>query len=674
MGLCVYILYRNWRTIFGQRNEEAPSLNEDRETDLIPRRVLYGNSERNLATVSRDGQRLAFLAPVDGVMNVWSALIDGLDEARAVTNDTERGIFFYIWPYNPDYILHIQDTAGDENWHLYATHLDTNETRDLTPLDTIHARVLALSWEHPNEALVEINDRDERYHDVYRINIVTGEMSLDLENDIGATGFVADHDLNVRFDKLSTSDGGAQFLHREPSGDWQTFIEVPAEDEMTTHPLGFDSTGRTLYMIDSRRRDTSALIELNLDTLEERELAIDSRADITGFMIHPRTGVPQAVLIEYERARWETVDESIAEDLILLKEEFKGDFWLTSRSLDNTRWVVAHDQDTGPMNYYLYEREQRELKFLFANRPELEKYELSPMQSTTIESRDGLSLTVYYTMPSWGHLDSNPPPAVLLVHGGPWGRDRWGFVSDHQLWANRGYSVISVNFRGSWGFGKAFVNAGDREWAGKMHNDLLDVVDWAVETGIADRDKIAIMGVSYGGYATLVGLTFTPEVFACGVDVVGPSNLNTLLDTVPPYWEPEIAMFRTRVGDNSTEEGRQFLAERSPLTFADRIERPLLIGQGANDPRVKQAESDQIVESMTQQGIPATYVLFADEGHGFRRPENNMAFMAIAEAFLAKCLGGRFEPIGDDFDGSSVTVITGETEVPGLAEKLADSS
>ena len=242
------------------------------------------------------------------------------------------------------------------------------------------------------------------------------------------------------------------------------------------------------------------------------------------------------------------------------------------------------------------------------------------------------------------------------------------------MWSNRGYAAISVNFRGSWGFGKDFVNAGDREGAGKMHNDLLDVVDWAVANGIAARDKVAIMGVSYGGYAALVGLTFTPDVFACGVDVVGPSNLNTLLDTMPPYWEPEAAMFRTRVGDNSTGEGRAFLAERSPLTFADRISRPLLIGQGANDPRVKQAESDQIVEAMTSQGIPVTYVLFPDEGHGFGRPENHMAFMAIAEGFLARCLGGRYEPIGDDFQGSSVRVVTGEAEVPGLAEYLANQT
>ncbi len=649
-------------------------MNGDRETRLIPRRVLYGNSERNFAKISRDGKRLAFLAPVEGVMNVWVSPLESIDEAKPVTWDVERGISFYIWPYNSDYILHLQDTAGDENWHLFATHLVTLETRDLTPYEDIHARVLALSSRHPDNVLVELNNRDTRFHDIHRISMVSGESSLEFENDIGASWFAADQDLNVRIATQSTPDGGSRILHRNARREWRQLMDVDPEDEMTTYPLGLDSGGRTLYMIDSRNRDTSALVELDLDSQEGRELAIDSLADITGFMIHPSTGKPQAVSIEHERAHWVAVDESIADDLEVLRGKFADDYWFTSRSLDDGRWVVVHEQDVGPLDFYLYERDTKRLKYLFSNRPELEKYELSPMQSATISSRDGLDLTVYYTLPLWNCREAGPPPAVLLVHGGPWGRDSWGYVPGHQLWANRGYSVISVNFRGSWGFGKAFVNAGNREWAGKMHDDLLDVVDWAAENGIAGRDKVAIMGVSYGGYATLVGLTFTPEVFACGVDVVGPSNLNTLLDTVPPYWEPEIAMFRTRVGDNSTEEGRRFLAERSPLTFADRIEKPLLIGQGANDPRVKQAESDQIVDAMTGQGIPVTYVLYPDEGHGFRRPENNMAFMAIAEAFLAKCLGGRYEPIGHDFDGSSVKVVTGQTDVPGLAEHLTEKA
>jgi dipeptidyl aminopeptidase/acylaminoacyl peptidase len=297
------------------------------------------------------------------------------------------------------------------------------------------------------------------------------------------------------------------------------------------------------------------------------------------------------------------------------------------------------------------------------------------MHPREIKARDGLTLVSYLSLPVWTDPDGDgrppaPLPMVLLVHGGPWGRDAWGYHSQHQMLTNRGYAVLSVNFRASTGFGKRFVNAGNREWGGKMHDDLIDAVNWAVGERIADVAKVAIMGGSYGGYATLAGLTFTPDVFAAGVDIVGPSNLVTLLNTVPPYWKPQIELFTTRVGDHRTEDGRKFLASRSPLTYADRIARPLLIGQGANDPRVKQAESDQIVNAMQAKTIPVTYALFPDEGHGFARPENNIAFMAITEAFLARHLGGRAEPVGDAFTGSSVTVPRGPDLVPGLAEAL----
>ena len=326
-------------------------MNRSSGPGLIPRKVLFGNSERDFVKVSRDGTRIAFLAPLKGVMNVWAAPLDAMNEAGAVTNDAERGVSFYIWPYNPEYILHVQDTAGDENWHLYATHLSTLETKDLTSFEAIHARVLGLSPRHPDEILIEINDRDPRLHDIYRVNVVTGESLLILENDIDAAWFVADQDMNVRLAKVSMPDGGSQVLHREASGGWRKLMKVGPEDEITTHPIGLDSTGRSLYMIGSRNRDTAALVELDMDTLTERELAADSRADIAGFIVHPTTGRPQAVSIEHERARWETVDESLAEDIDLLQGEFKGDFWLTSRSLDDRYWVVAHDRDDGPLNF-----------------------------------------------------------------------------------------------------------------------------------------------------------------------------------------------------------------------------------------------------------------------------------------------------------------------------------
>jgi len=327
--------------------------------------------------------------------------------------------------------------------------------------------------------------------------------------------------------------------------------------------------------------------------------------------------------------------------------------------------------DNGPARSYIYDRKARKANFMFSSRRDLEGLALTKLEPVVIKSRDGLDLVSYLSLPLGSDADNDgrpdkPLPMVLDVHGGPWARDSWGFNPQHQWLANRGYAVLSVNFRGSTGFGKAFLNAGNRQWAAKMHDDLLDAVNWAVAENIADKQKVAIMGGSYGGYATLVGLTFTPDVFACGVDIVGPSNLVTLLSTIPPYWMPLVEQFSQRVGDFRTEEGKKFLESRSPLNFVDRITKPLLIGQGANDPRVKQTEADQIVKAMNSKNIPVTYVLFPDEGHGFARPPNRTAFYAVTEAFLAQHLGGRFQPIGDDFKGSSIKVPSGAEWVPDL--------
>jgi dipeptidyl aminopeptidase/acylaminoacyl peptidase len=380
----------------------------------------------------------------------------------------------------------------------------------------------------------------------------------------------------------------------------------------------------------------------------------------------------QAVATYYERKHWKVLDPAVAKDFEYLRTLADGDVEVVSRTLDDRNWIVAYLVDDGPLRYYRYDRDAGKAEFLFTNRKALEGLPLAKMHPVVIKSRDGLNLVTYYTLPLGSDRDGDgrpdkPLPMVLDVHGGPWGRDTWGYNPNHQWLANRGYAVLSVNFRASTGFGKDFINAGNLQWAGTMHNDLIDAVDWAIQEGIAEPARVAIMGGSYGGYATLVGLTFTPEKFACGVDIVGPSNLVTLLNTIPPYWAPALELFIKRVGDHRTEEGRAKLTERSPLTYVDRIQRPLLIGQGANDPRVKQAEADQIVEAMQQKHIPVTYVLYPDEGHGFARPENRMSFNAVAEAFLAEHLGGRYEPVGDDFHGASLTVPVGADQIPGLA-------
>ena len=647
----------------------------NQEPELIPRKVLFGNPERRSVKLSHDGAQISYLAPVDGVMNVWVAPVDAIKEARSITADTGRGISTHFWTYNASYVMYLQDRDGDENWHVYALNVETGESRDLTPYDGVQAIPKEGSIKFPDEVLIAINRRDPEFHDIYRVNITKGEAELIVTNDFGAVDIMSDRELNPRLAAVLTPDGGSDVLSLSASGEWEVLMRIDAEDDLTTWPLSFDVDGRILYVLDSRGRDTSALMAVDTETGEVKELAVDARVDVGETIEHPLTGRPQAVGFEHERFIWKVLDDSIAADIDRIDDRDKGDFNVRSRTLDDRKWLIEYVKDDGPKTYYLYEREKGELQYLFSDRPELESASLASMCSAIVKSRDGLDLMVYYTLPV-GSTDgdperpSSPLPMVLRVHGGPTGRDSWGYDDEHQLLANRGYAVLSVNFRGSTGFGKGFTNAGNLEWGGAMHDDLIDAVEWAVEEGIADADRVAIMGGSYGGYAVLVGLTFTPEVFACGVDMVGISNLNTFLDNAPPYWKPIMTHFRIRVGDNTTKEGRRFLAERSPVSRVDSIVRPLLIGQGANDPRVTQAESDQIVDAMKERGIPVTYLLYPDEGHGFARPENNLSYMAVAEAFLAKCLGGRFEPIGDDFQGSSIQVLAGAGDVPCLADSL----
>jgi len=638
---------------------------------LIPRKLLFGNPDKALPKLSPDGKHLSYLAPVEGVMNVWVGPVDKPQDAKPVTKDTKRGIRSYSWAHTNQHLLYIQDAAGDENWHVYGVDLGTGETRDLTPIKGVNAQLDEVSPKFPNEVLIGLNDRNPQYHDVYRVNLKTGDRELLQKNEEFA-GFLTDDDFKVRFAQKLTPDGGTQLLKPDGKGGWENFLKAPMADNLTTQAIGFDKTGNVLYLMDSRERNTAALATLDLKTGKETIVADDPRADAGTIMLHPTEKTLQAVSFTFDRARWEFKDPAVKADFDVLSKVATGEINVVSRALDDNSWIVAFSMDNGPVRYYLYDRPNRKARFLFSNRKELEGLPLCKMRSPVVKSRDGHDLVCYLTLPYRvrGEKPDKPLPMVLLVHGGPWGRDGWGFNPMHQLFANRGYAVLSVNFRGSTGFGKKFLNAGNKEWAGKMHDDLIDAVNWAVNEKIADPDKIAIMGGSYGGYATLVGLTFTPDTFACGVDIVGPSNILTLLKTIPPYWAPIVQMFKDRVGDFSTAEGKRFLEERSPLSRVDRIKKPLLIGQGANDPRVKQAESDQIVKAMHEHKIPVTYVLFPDEGHGFARPPNNMAFQAVAEAFLAKHLGGRYEPIGEAFKGSSITVPAGAADVPGLAEKL----
>ncbi len=642
-------------------------------TPLIARKTLFGNPDKSSASVSPDGRHLAWLAAVNGVMNVWVAPRVNPALAQPVSRDTLRGIRFFWWSYTSAHILFGQDKSGDENWRIYAVDLASMTTRDLTPFEGVNAQPFAMSHTRPDEMLIGLNHRAPEWHDVYHLTISSGALSLICQHDRFA-GFTADNDLKLRFARQNTPEGGAEYLQARDGG-WEPWTSVPAEDVLTTSPIGFDEANAMLYMRDSRGRDTAALIAVDLTTGAKSVLAETALADLSDVVVHPTNKRVQAASFVYERKQWQCIDKAFQRELDVLHGASAGEVEITSRTLDDQYWTVCYTIDTGSARHCLYDRHAGTVTLLFAERAELDAMPLVPMRSVVVKSRDGLNLVSYYSLP--GDSDSNndglpdrPLPMVLMPHGGPWGRDFWGFSTMHQWLANRGYAVMYVNFRASAGFGKAFLNAGNHEWGGAIMADQIDAARWAIDSGIADPAKVAIMGGSFGGYSTLAGLAFTPDVFACGVDIVGPANLITLLETIPPYWKPIYSMFTSRIGDPATEEGRALLIQHSPLTAADAIRKPLLIAQGANDPRVKRAESDQIVAALQGKAIPVTYVMYPDEGHGFARPENNLSFFAVAEAFLARQLGGRCEPIGDDFTNSSIQVLQGAEHVSGLQEAL----
>ncbi len=644
---------------------------------LISRQRFFGNPEKARVRVSPDGKNLAYLAPLNGVLNIWVAPTADWQAARPVTEDTKRGIHNFVWAYTGQHILYDQDRDGDENDQIYCVDLESERITNLTPLEDIAASIENASERFPDEILVGINDRgNHEYHDIYRVNLRTGERAL-VQTNPGFAGFVTDDDYRVRFAMNYTPTGGQVYLQPasdEPTG-WREFLALDAQDTMTSGLLGFDKTGRSLYLLDSRQRNTAALWSWHLDTGDRRVLAENARADLSGVIAHPTEKNVQAVTFTYARQEWQILDESIRADLDYLQTVADGELEITSRSLDDQWWTVAYIMDNGPVRFYLYHRPQRAATFLFTSDSQLAELPLVKMHPVVITSRDKLSLVSYLTLPHGEQLDDNqrmshPLPMVLDVHGGPWSRDDWGYNPLHQLLANRGYAVLSTNFRGSTGFGKEFINAANGEWGARMHDDLIDAVQWAVGQGIADAQRVAITGGSYGGYAALVGLTMTPDTFACAVDSVGPSNLITLLENPPPYWMPFMPVMKHRVGDHQTESGREFLRSRSPLTLVERIKRPLLIAQGAQDPRVKRSEADQIVASMQQHQIPVTYMLFPEEGHGIVRPENRFAFYAVMEAFLAEHLGGRAEPIGTAFQQAHFEIPAGRDQVRGLAEAM----
>jgi dipeptidyl aminopeptidase/acylaminoacyl peptidase len=611
--------------------------------DLIPRNVLFGNPQRISPHISPDGTRLAWIAPHEGVLNVSVAPIGASgvdwDAAQVVTDDTDRGIRAYTWARDDRHLLYVQDTGGDENWRLYDVDLDTMAKRDLTPFEGIQARIIATRKSHRDEVLVGVNRENPQLHDVFRLDLKTGELTKLIENP-GYAGWLADEDMVVRGAVNPLPEGGFDVLVRDDAeSDFRTLFTISADDAPNTDVLAFTGDGKSLIAISSLGVDTGRLVRIDLASGKEQVLLEDPDADVTGAVLHPDTREPQIVLVLKDRADYRVLDPAVQADFDAIRALDAGDPQLAGRDEADATWLVAFTNDAGPVRYYAFDRATRTGRFLFDSRPEMARYELARMEPFSFTTRDGLTVHGYVTFPPGGGRSGLP--AVLDVHGGPQVRDVWGWNPEAQWFANRGYLCIQVNYRGSTGYGKAFVNAGDREWGAKMHDDLIDAVGYVVEQGWADRDRIAIYGGSYGGYAALVGAAFTPDLFRCAVDIVGPSNLQTLLETIPPYWAPAKAQLYKRVGNPETD--REFLWSRSPLSRARDIRIPLLIAQGANDPRVKQAESEQIVAALAEAGIDYEYMLFPDEGHGFAKPANRIKFYAAAERFLAKYLGGRFE-------------------------------
>ena len=605
---------------------------------LVPREVLFGNPEKVQPRISPDGKRLAYIAPHNGVLNVFVGDVGASDDGfKPVTNDTDRGIRTFFWGQDNERILYVQDAGGDENWRLYDTELATGRIRDLTPFEGVQAQVIAEEKAYPTELLIGLNKENPQLHDVYHLDLETGELEMVLKNP-GIVGFVADSELRVRAGLQPRPDGGMNLVGRRPGASaeqWEVFLEVDADDALGTAPIGFSADGNQLYLLSSVDANASRLLRVDLATGMAAVIAEDPEYDVSAVVTNPDTKEIQVVSFTKARIEHAIVDQSILADMQAIQALQPGDVTFLGRDHDDRTWLVAFTIDDGPVAYYAWDRESRKATFLFHHQPALSRYTLAHMEPFEFAARDGLTIHGYLTFPPGA--ERRELPAVLMVHGGPWARDSWGLNAEAQWLANRGYVCIQVNFRGSTGYGKQFVNAGNKQWAAAMHTDLIDAVEHVVGQGWVDRKRVAISGGSYGGYAALVGATFTPDVFCCAVDVVGPSNLKTLIESIPPYWAPIVAQFHERVGNPETE--ADLLWSRSPLSKVDEIKIPILVAQGANDPRVKQAESEQIVNAMREKGIDHVYLVFADEGHGWRKRPNQELSLAVETVFLRQVLG-----------------------------------
>ena len=619
---------------------------------LIDRELIFGNPEITGAQISPDGQFISFIKPYQDTRNVWVKKAgDPFSAGKLVTADTKRPIGSYFWSRDSKYILFVQDQAGDENFNVYAVNpndspaagQDAPRARNLTEAKGVRAFIYDLPIKQPDVILIGLNDRDAAWHDLYRVKISTGERTLLRKNDAKIASWIFDNSGELRL-AVRTDDatGDTEILRVDADGFKQIYSCTVFE---SCGPVRFDKDGKRVYLNTNKGTpDLIGLVLLDVQSGSEQFVEADplKRVDFGSVRFSDRTDDILFTSYTEDRTRRYFKDKALEADYQSLTKQLPGkEINLGSTTTDEQRWIVSATADTEPGETYLFDRATKQLTLQYRIREKLPREHLASMKAIRYTSSDGLEIPAYLTVPK-GVAERNLP-LVVVPHGGPWARDNWGYNSMAQFLANRGYAVLQPNFRASTGYGKKFQNAGNNQWGDKMQDDLTWGVKHLVAEGIVDPKRVGIMGGSYGGYATLAGVAFTPDVYAAGVSIVGPSNLITLLETIPPYWASARAFFSHSMGNSSTPEGRKQMERQSPLNSAAKIKTPLLVVQGANDPRVKQAESDQIVIALRDRGFPVEYIVAPDEGHGFARPVNNMAMFAAAEKFLSKHLEGRFQ-------------------------------
>jgi dipeptidyl aminopeptidase/acylaminoacyl peptidase len=620
---------------------------------VIDRELFFGDPEVSGAQISPTGQFISFRKQYRGVLNLWlKGVNEPFDAARPLTADTTRPVRGYFWSEDGRYLLYVQDKGGNENYHVYA--VDPTVTpesatgvppaRDLTPYGAVQAQIYAVPRATPNTIIVGLNDRDPQLHDVYRLNLTTGARELVLENHENVAGWQTDNAGKVRLGIRTGSDGSWQILRVDDTTLTQIY---ECSNEETCGPVRFEKGNRRVYMLTNKGDDVDLTRLVLFDPESRQSEPVESdpegRVDFGGAVFSDVTDELLATVYVGDRVRIYPKTDAFAHDLQVLRTKLpEGELGFGSRSTDEKLWIVYVSRDVDPGSAYLFNAETGDVQLLYRSRPKLPSADLASMKAIRYRARDGLEIPAYLTLPKG--LAAKKLPVVVMPHGGPWARDAWGYDPYAQFLANRGYAVLQPNFRGSTGYGKKFLNAGNKQWGtGAMQHDITDGVQYLIKQGIADPSRVAIFGGSYGGYATLAGVTFTPKLYAAGVSYVGPSNLLTLLKTIPPYWAPIKKIFDTRLGNPDDPADRQRLEEESPINSADQIVAPLLVIQGANDPRVNKAESEQIVISLRDRGHPVEYLCAPDEGHGFAGRENRLSVAVAMEKFLAAHVGGRYQ-------------------------------